>query len=88
MDPALLPGSIDWDNLEFFTMDETPPLESSKDTVVEASTYLHIDPRLLTGEIGFEDLAEANSEQRLLLSKKHTSMKSFPKPSPQAPLSC
>lgn len=63
IDPTLLPSSIDQDNLEFFTIDEIPPLEGSKDIVVEASTWLYIDPRLLTSEIGFEDLAEANSEQ-------------------------
>ncbi|TAQ84863.1 hypothetical protein B7494_g6808 [Chlorociboria aeruginascens] len=56
MDPALLPGSVDWDDLQSFAPD-------AKDTVVEAFTLLYIDPRLLTGERDFEGLVEPNSEQ-------------------------
>lgn len=39
------------------------PGSGSNDTVFQADISLYIDPRLLTGEIGFEGLAEANSER-------------------------
>jgi hypothetical protein len=60
MDPALFPSSVDWDNLQFLNADETTPVRSSEDTVAGAPTPLYIDPRLLTGEIDFEGLAETN----------------------------
>ena len=63
MDPALFPSSVDWDTLQFLNADETTPIRSSDDIVAGAPTPLYIDPRLLTGEIDFEGLAEANLEQ-------------------------
>lgn len=63
MDPALLPGSVDWDTLQFFATDGTTSVRNSNDAVVEApNLLLHIDPRLLTGECDFEGLVETNSE--------------------------
>ena len=63
MDPALLPGSIDWDTLLSFATVETNTVESSKDTLFETSPWLYIDPRLLTGEIDFEGLVETQLDQ-------------------------
>ena len=63
MDPALLPGSVDWDSLQSFATDETTSVRNSNDAVVEApNLLLHIDPHLLTGDCDFEGLVETNSE--------------------------
>lgn len=63
MDSCLLPGSMDWDALQFFDTEDTAPISSSEDTMVEAPSPLYIDPRLLTGHIDFEDLAETDLEK-------------------------
>lgn len=72
MDPALLPGSVDWDTLQFFATDETSSVRNFNDAVVEApNLLLHIDPRLLTGECDFEGLVETNSETTAVVEEAY-----------------
>ncbi|KAH7370482.1 hypothetical protein BKA65DRAFT_532107 [Rhexocercosporidium sp. MPI-PUGE-AT-0058] len=62
-DSCLPPGSVDPDALQFVDMEDTTPISSSKDALPKAPSPLHIDPRLFTGEIDFEGLAEIDSSE-------------------------